>query len=1010
MSFRRRVRILASGKSPSVEALKRTYRRAWIAGGVMQDLTANIENIREISRKSGYDICYGKTVARRNQHNYSEDYTQSVWIKNLVNIIPNSIPAPFGTSSGSTFQQNGAASTFTRRISTNSVLNGPYTLSGYFKKKDFDGIGMGIFSGTGVGTGASFNIANGTITTVGPTNTADIINVGNGWYRCWVSGIVSATTRTDVLLADASGNNIFNDTNTFGNYVWGLQLEGGLQPTDYQFTTTAYTDLQPQATVLYVPSVYGEGRNYTENQNLRNLLQRTDQFDNATWVKQNTTISTNVILAPDGVLSADRLVESNTSSFKRVSQTVTVGNGMYDFSVYLKKGGRFKAAVNISDNVSGDVSLNVDLNNKTFSSGVSGVWSYVASDLLEVGDDWFRASITGIRTTGTTCVCYVYILADNGDIVYSGNGTSGIYVWGAQLEQTINPSLYQPQLTVGDGITDFVFTRATTSTTTNKLGLIEDSCYNLSPQSEVFDNAAWAKTNITITANVVSAPNGTFTADKIVSANGTAGVVSIPTYQFISGSTYTYSVYAKKEQFNYIGLSMTTGIFPPNNRIATFDLNNGIISPLSQSGTNAIITDAGNGWYRCSVTLTAISSGTGQYTFGDRSTNDPLVSSGNGVSGIYVWGAQFEVGSTPRPYLKTTNRLNVPKLDYSRSLSEPSLLIEPARTNLFQRSEELDNTYWSKGRVTISVNSTIAPSGILTADAMMETAVIGTHIIDVTTATVITSGQTYTRSVYAKSNGRQWLGLDLFQSSTDYLAIFDIINGTIGDVSPTITPVITNVGNGWFRCSITKQAVANTTAHGTFMNLDGTVSGSSYLGDVTKGIYLWGQQFELGSTPSTYITTTTATVTRNAETMYTDLLTNNRLPNANNYTAFFEGYLYDNSTSNIMFGLSSAVGTGTRVSDLGFYDGIRGTFCASSVVSGDSSTNLSGSSAFKVVVVRRGTSIKFFRNGSEIWNTTTAAVAYRYFVMNNGGSSYAIDKAVLLPRSLSDAECIALTI
>jgi hypothetical protein len=183
----------------------------------------------------------------------------------------------------------------------------------------------------------------------------------------------------------------------------------------------------------------------------------------------------------------------------------------------------------------------------------------------------------------------------------------------------------------------------------NSLGLlIEESRTNLLTRSEEFDDGtAWGKVNVTVTANAAVAPDGTTTADKL-SATTTNGIHSIFSVA-ISAGTYTFSVFAKKAEYdriivNYYGIS--------------FNLNTGVIESTLpwQYNTSAKIEKFANGWYRCSVTGTAAGnlylSLANAAPAGNLSA--PPSFAGDGTSGIYIWGAQLEAGSFPTSYIPTS--------------------------------------------------------------------------------------------------------------------------------------------------------------------------------------------------------------------------------------------------------------------------------------------------------------------------------------------------------------------
>jgi hypothetical protein len=165
---------------------------------------------------------------------------------------------------------------------------------------------------------------------------------------------------------------------------------------------------------------------------------------------------------------------------------------------------------------------------------------------------------------------------------------------------------------------------------------------NLLTYSEQFDNAAWVKSNATVTPDVIVAPNETLTADKLVEGVGTAR-------KFISqsGATsgQTFSVYAQKGERDYVAIGQTNsgGIWA----VSLFNINLGTYVGSYQAGgvstpTNNTIISVGSGWYIVSCTLN-IASGAQSPVIMVSNGGDPIFEgyTGNGTSGIYIWGADL---------------------------------------------------------------------------------------------------------------------------------------------------------------------------------------------------------------------------------------------------------------------------------------------------------------------------------------------------------------------------------
>lgn len=233
----------------------------------------------------------------------------------------------------------------------------------------------------------------------------------------------------------------------------------------------------------------------------------------------------------------------------------------------------------------------------------------------------------------------------------------------------------------------------------------------------------------------------------------------------------------------------------------------------------------------------------------------------------------------------TEAAVNEPRFNYNPSNGDfDGVVIESAATNLALYSEQFDNAAWTKTRTTVSANATNAPTGTPLADKLVEdsTAANSHYLFQLVSSTVNTN--TYHLSVFVKAGERSKINLYAVEDVAFNRSVectFNISSGVAEGVVTTSgatgSASIQSVGNSWYRCSLTITLGGLQTAIQLRLQLVDSTGAISYNGDGTSGLYIWGAQFETGTAPSSYITTTSSSATRSPDVftgsglMYTSL-------------------------------------------------------------------------------------------------------------------------------------------
>ena len=271
------------------------------------------------------------------------------------------------------------------------------------------------------------------------------------------------------------------------------------------------------------------------------------------------------------------------------------------------------------------------------------------------------------------------------------------------------------------------------------------------------------------------------------------------------------------------------------------------------SGSNYLYQLTGipaNTWVTATVEITDYTSGT--LRLGSTGFAPTQFFSGLGKHSITfkTWASVGGVELRSNSFVGSIDNVSVKEIQGSHA-TQPTSTKRPIYArhpeggirNLLNYTEQLDNDAWEKNNSTILPNQITSPSGEQTASLYTNNSV-SAHLAKTTTGLV--NGATHTVSIYVKKNNNRWYR---FSSSESIFSVwFDLDNGVVGTTTGTSTSTITNVGNGWYRCTCT-FAVANT-AH-TFYMMNAVANGSSAEA-VGNATYIWGAQLEEATEASNY--------------------------------------------------------------------------------------------------------------------------------------------------------------
>ena len=603
-----------------------------------------------------------------------------------------------------------------------------------------------------------------------------------------------------------------------------------------------------------------------------NLALQSQTF--AGWLG-SASATANATTAPDGTLTGAKLRSTAGNVYQSIydQPTFSVSGTTITRSVYAKAAEYSWVYLQQYDGVTNKGAY------FNLSTGqVGNIDAGVTASITPAASGWYRLAVTYTAAVGATYerVQITLAQANGGSPIFTGDGTSGVYIWGAQFELGSFPTSYIP----------------TTSTSATRNADVISEAVNI-PAGQAF----------TITGKFVAPPSGALSSyPHILSLKGAGALTDNLLVLYVSPSSqFAITGYSNGVSFNGGAGGVTPGqvcafaisvlgsvltVFLNGVSLGTLAMSGGALAALiglnvgcssvGDAQLNSVIRDL-------AITMRAFSSAEGLAASDVTLTHDL-----DFVSQVYQY-----VGA---PYVTPTD---LPGTTFSRAtaaygddtadnlilfpsgvprITNKGVLIEEGRTNVLLRSQEFDNVVWSKVRGSISANAALAPDGTQTADLFVEdTSTSNDH--GVAYAWVYNFGAgTYTASTYAKPAGNNYLFVWLDNGSgVGHTVEIDLTTGasriTRQDSSSWTGPVVTVLpaGSGWWRIVVTAATTQTLVQMRLYTAPVAWVSGNygtpTYTGGGVNGMYLWGAQVETGSFPTSYIPTTSASVTRNADVL-----------------------------------------------------------------------------------------------------------------------------------------------
>ena len=376
-----------------------------------------------------------------------------------------------------------------------------------------------------------------------------------------------------------------------------------------------------------------------------NLLLQSNQFD-TTWSKQGSTLTSGQS-GYDGSSDAWFVQSTTANSGHRVLQSISI-SGVYTFSVYAKAGGYNYLALYASSVGDGRY---FNLSNGTI--GGIMVSEPADSKIEDVGGGWYRCSIT---LSATTSSIEMWMSESGTSYIFTGDGTSGVYIMNAQAETGMVATDYLNSTSVtGKAGVLIDLPRIDYSSGAGAL-LLEPSRQQLVQYSEWL-TGSFALENVSVDLNNTTSPEGVQNALKITDDANTGYHKITDENLFVAdGTMRTWSVFVKKGTSRYCVISHAK-VFSSAVNSLIFDMEDGVYTNEGNTDYFDIVHDPismGNGWWRIGFSSDINSSSYDNFSIGvsqGPNWSGNVSYTGDGSLNFYTYGAQLEAGSYSTSYI-----------------------------------------------------------------------------------------------------------------------------------------------------------------------------------------------------------------------------------------------------------------------------------------------------------------------------------------------------------------------